>query len=593
MRKLFTLAGILLSLNLFAQDWQTYYEKSGYTETPRYAETMQYCWRLNEASPLISIATIGKSTQGRDIEMLIVDKDGLTDPALIRAKGRLVVLVEACIHPGEPDGKDAMLMLLRDMVIQNKYKELLDKASILFIPIFNVDGHERFGPYNRINQNGPKEMGWRTTATNLNLNRDFIKADAPEMRAWLKMYNAWLPDFFIDIHTTDGADYQYQLTYGIEKYGNLDSGLTRWINDIYEPRLVKGMKDEGYKIFPYVEFRNWHDPRSGMEKSAAPPLISHGYAAAQNRPSILVETHMLKDYKTRVSSAYQLTVQTLKIVNQQSETLKTLISMADNSTASPNFRNEPLTVGYKTSSTDSTMVDFQGYDYTIKKSDLTGGDWFVYDPSKPVTMKIPMFDKVTPDKTIKLPLAYIIPVEWTDVIERIALHGIKMMKLETETEIPVNILRFNDYKFQPEPVEGRQMVRTKAIESKESRVFSAGSVIILTNQRTAKIIAYLLEPTATGSLTEWGFFNSLFEQKEYSETYVMEPLARKMLAENPQLKKEFDETIKNNPAYKGKQWEMLNWFYSHTPYWDKNCRAFPVGRIMDQSTLNQLKLTDY
>ncbi|HLO91023.1 MAG TPA: M14 family metallopeptidase [Lentimicrobium sp.] len=570
---------LIAGFNGYTQDWQTRYEKSGYKDTPRYDETMDYCQRLNQASPLISMISLGRSPQGRDIQMMIVDKDGLSDPKMIRDKGRIIVLIESCIHPGEPEGKDASMMLVRDMIVDKKNKNLLEKVSLLVIPIFNVDGHERFGPYNRINQNGPEEMGWRTTATNLNLNRDFVKADAPEMRHWLKMYNTWLPDFFIDIHTTDGADYQYELTYDVEKYGYLDSGLTRWLNDIYEPRVEKGMTDAGFKIFPYVQFRKWHDPRSGLRKGAAPPLVSTGYAAAQNRPSVLVETHMLKDYKTRVSAVYQMIVQTLAIVNHQSETLKTLISMADKSTSSPNFRKTPLPVSFTTSQKDSVMVDFKGFDYTIKKSDLTGGDWFVYDPTKPITMRVPFFNKNVVEKTVKLPSRYIVPVEWSNVIDLMELHGVKFDRLEKDSVMNVIMTHFPEYEFRKSPYEGRIGVTVKPEEKPEKRLFPKGSAVVNTDQRTAKIIAFLLEPTASGSLVEWGFFNTVFEQKEYSETYVMEKMAREMLATDPQLKKEFDETVKNNPKYQGKPDEMLNWFYNRSKYQDINYLVYPVGKI--------------
>lgn len=569
----------LLSANSFSQDWQTWYEKSGYKETPRYDATVDYCQRLNQASPLVSIINLGKSPQGRDIPMMVVDRDGLSDPKLIREKGRLIVLIESCIHPGEPEGKDASMMLVRDLIIDKKNRNLLEKVSLIIIPIFNVDGHERFGPYNRINQNGPEEMGWRTTATNLNLNRDFMKADAPEMRHWLKMYNTWLPDFFIDVHTTDGADYQYELTYDVEKYGNLDSGITRWLNDIYEPRLEKGMNDAGLKIFPYVQFRRWHDPRSGLRKGVAPPLVSTGYAAAQNRPSVLVETHMLKDYKTRVNAVYQLLVQTIAIVNHQSETLKTLISMADKSTASPNFRKNPLPVSFTTSQKDSIMVDFKGFDYTVRKSDLTGGDWFVYDPSKPEIMRVPFFNKNVPDKSVKLPAYYIVPVEWANVVELLDLHGIKYRELDKDSALQVSMVHITGHEFRKAPYEGRIGVTVTTEEKQEKRIFPKGSKIVPTDQRTARVIAYLLEPTATGSLVEWGFFNSILEQKEYSETYVMEKMAREMLAADPQLKKEFEETVKNNPEYKDKQYEMLNWFYVRSNYKDINYKVYPIGKV--------------
>lgn len=589
MKRLLTIL-IILNFSLFShgQNWSTYYENSGFKKTPPYLETMEYMNRLVGASPMVSAVSLGKSPQGRDISMMIIDRDGLKDPQAIRAKGRVIVLIQSCIHPGEPEGKDAGFIFLRELLIEKKHRDLLNKTSILFIPILNVDGHERFGPYNRINQNGPEEMGWRTNAINLNLNRDFLKADAAEMHHWLRMFNTWLPDFFMDIHTTDGADYQYAITYAAEIFGTLDSGLTRWMTNIYEPRMKDKMNESGYPVFPYVQFRNWHDPRSGMETGAAPPMISQGYVALQNRPGILVETHMLKNYKTRVEATVQMIIHTLGIVNHQADNLKTMIEMADKSTASPAFRNQEYTVAWKTSKTDSIMVDFLGYDYKVQKSDLTGGNWFIYDDTKPVNMKLPFFAKSIPAATALIPEAYIIPAGWDEVISRIKLHGIKMDVLTEPAEIPVKSYKFRNYEFRKVPFEGRQMVKTGLTGIEESRLFPAGSVVVPTNQRTAKIIAAILEPAASGSFVEWGFFNSVFEQKEYSETYVMEKMAREMLETNPEIRREY-EAFKSSPEFVNDQWIILNWFYSKTPYWDINFLKYPVGKITNASTMNQLR----
>ncbi|MEI7662923.1 MAG: M14 family zinc carboxypeptidase, partial [Bacteroidota bacterium] len=248
-------------------EWQTVYERSGTLETSRYQPTIDYCKQLAGASKMITYTTFGKSPQGRDLPMLIVDRDGLTTPEAIHASGRTLLLMEACIHAGECEGKDAGLMLIRDMILGGKANinpvekesppatKLLDNVSILFIPIFNVDGHERFGPFNRINQNGPTEMGWRTNANNLNLNRDFLKADTPEMQAWLQMFNKWMPDFFIDSHTTDGADYQYTLTYDIEKSENQYSGTVNWINEKFIPNMTSRVEKDGYFVAPYINLK--------------------------------------------------------------------------------------------------------------------------------------------------------------------------------------------------------------------------------------------------------------------------------------------------------------------------------------------------
>ncbi|MBK6967383.1 MAG: M14 family metallopeptidase [Bacteroidales bacterium] len=585
------LISLILSISTFlqAQDWKTYYELSDFKKTPGYDETIAYCYRLSEASPIASMKTIGISPQGREIPMMIIDRDGFTDPQQIRAKGRIIALVQACIHPGEPDGKDAMLMLIRDLLIDNKRKELLENASILFIPIFNVDGHERFGPYNRINQNGPEEMGWRTNSQNLNLNRDFLKADTPEMQQWLKMYNTWIPDFLIDTHTTDGADYQYALTYGIEVFGTLDSGITRWLNNIYEPRVNNKMKESGFPIFPYVQFRKWHDPRSGLRTGASPPMLSQGYAAYQNRPALLIETHMLKDYKTRVEATLKMIEHTLSILNHQAATLKTLINMADVSTAAPGFRSQKYPVLLKTSEKDSSRVQFEGFDYETLKSDLTGGDWFIYNNTKPVTMTLPFFNKTYAAVETMLPDAYMIPAEWALIADRLRLHGVKISRLTEATEIKVKSYKFRDYEFRQMPYEGRQMVNTKYDEIEETRKFEKGSFVVSLDQRTARVIAGALEPAASGSFVEWGFFNQIFEQKEYSESYVMETMARKMLADNPALKKEFEEKMNIDVSFSKDPQQILNWFYSRTPYWDNRFAIYPVAKIYGNSGISELR----
>lgn len=570
------------------QEFTTFYEKSDFKKTPSYAETLDYCKLLASTSSKIHLTSLGSSPQGRDINMLIVDRDGLKTPEAIRSAGRVITLIQACIHPGESEGKDATLMLLRDMVTRNMHKDLLEKSSIIFIPIFNVDGHERSGPYNRINQNGPEEMGWRTNAQNLNLNRDFMKADTPELQHWLSMFNTWLPDFFMDIHTTDGADYQYALTYAVETFGNLDSGLTRWLKTIYEPRMTQKMAAAGIPVFPYVQFRQWHDPRSGLRNGPSPAMISQGYAAAANRAAVLVETHMLKDYKTRVDATYRMLIETLAIVNHQAETLRTLNKMADQSTSSPAFRKQDMVVSWKTDPNDSTMVKFAGFDYEVRKSDLTGGNWYIYDNQKPVEFNLPLFDKALPENVVKLPAAYIIPVEWTEVIQRLKYHGIQMKTLNEETTIEVKSYRFYDPEFRCTPNEGHHMVKTKSEEITEQRIFSKGSVAVPTNQRNAKIIALLLEPLASGSLLEWGFFNAIFEQKEYGESYVMEQKAREMLAADPELAKAFEARKKNDPAFAKDQWSMLNWFYMQSPWQDQKYLKYPVGRIEQEEVYRGL-----
>jgi len=580
---------LVSSLSSISQDDKlvTFYEKSGFKATPSFDETVAYCKQLDLASPFIQHTTFGTSPQGRKLPLLIINGSSRFDPASSRREGKLVLLIQAGIHPGEIDGKDAGFVFLRDMVVHQKYGGIPKNLTILFIPIFNVDGHERFSPYNRINQDGPEEMGWRTTAQNLNLNRDFLKADSPEMQAWLKLYQQWLPDFFVDIHVTDGADYQYVSTYGLETDGNMDEGLTNWTREQLVPMMEQSMDAAGYPMFPYVMFRRWHDPRSGLRSSVAGPRFSQGYTAAQNRIGLLLENHSLKDYKTRVSSTYELLNFLCAFLDDQAAVILELNTMADLNTASAVFRSRPFPVNFSAGK-DSIMVDFRGVEYDIEKSDLTGGDWFRYHADKPETFQVPYFNQQTPSTFVNFPEAYIIPTEWSEAIGKLALHGISYSILDKPVKINVESYLFTNIEYGKSSFEGRLQVTPTFDTFTEEREFPAGSAVIPTNQRTARVIAHMLEPASPDSYLQWGFFNATFEMKEYFETYVMEEYARKMMAETPGIKEAFEQWKASNPEPAKDQWAQLEWFYFRSPYADLKRNVYPIGRILDQTFIDEI-----
>ncbi len=568
---------------------QTPFEESEGRRTPTYDETMAWFADLAEDSPLIELTSFGTSPQGRSLPLVIADSRGLFDPAAHRdRKDHVVLLVEACIHAGESCGKDAGMLLLRDLAEKpDLAAELLDKVTFLFVPIFNVDGHERFGPYNRINQNGPEEMGWRVTGQNLNLNRDFLKADTPEMQAWLGMFNEWLPDFFIDIHSTDGADYQYPITYSLETRGNMDPGLTAW-TIAYEAGMNEAMKADGYPMAPYVAFKKWHDPRSGLKTWVATPRFSQGYTALQNRPGLLIETHMLKDYPTRVESTRQLVTHTLGWLNTEAGRLRDLVVAADEATASAGFRAQPFPLKFELAA-DSTTVAFAGVSYETVTSEVTGGEWNRFT-GEPETMELAFFGTHAPSVTVDLPEAYIIPPEWTVAIERLAAHGVEFRRLDAPVELEIRTWKFSDAKWQERPYEGRHPVAFTAVPLAETRVFPAGSVVVDMNQRAARVAAHLLEPKGPDSLVQWGFFDAVFERVEYVESYVIEEMIVKMLAEDPSLAAELKVRKTADPEFAADPWAIRYWFYAKTPYYDQRVGIYPVGSLDSREVVGGLDL---
>lgn len=567
-------------------DWQTYYEKSGFKETPRYAETIEYCKKLADASAMIQYSTFGKSPQDRELPLLIINKNGNFTAEKVRQSDNIVFLIQAGIHSGEIDGKDAGFMLIRDLVIKGINKELLDHVTILFIPIFNVDGHERFSAYNRINQNGPVEMGWRTTAQNYNLNRDYLKADSPEMHGFLKLYHEWLPEFFADCHVTDGADFQYVITYAIETIGVQDKGVIEWTENVYNPAFKIKMEKDGFPIIDYVQFRNWHDPRSGLEGGVSKPRYSTGYTSLLNRPGLLIETHMLKPFKDRVDGTFSVLKSTLEILNKEYHILKEIIAKADREVQTKNFREEnfPLTFS---ATKDSSVVDFLGYEYTVEKSNISAGDWFRYSKEK-VTFKLPYFNSYQIDKFARLPEAYIIPVEWTEIISRLQLHGIGIFPLKEEKKLVVDSYKFLNEKWTERPFENHHNLKFEMKEIREERIYPAGSIVIPMDQIRAKVIAHILEPEAPDSYVFWGYFDPVFERKEYVESYVMEEFARYMLSSDDGLREEFDEKKELDPEFAENPKLILDWFYQKSPYWDLKINIYPVGKVFDEDVLQEI-----
>jgi hypothetical protein len=568
-------------------EYQTWWEQSGFTETPRYDQTIGFCKKLADTSPYIAYQVFGVSPQGRDLPLLILDMDGFTTPEEVNRSGKVKLLIQACVHSGESEGKDAGLVLFRDIAMHHKNLKL-DSITLLFIPIFNVDGHERFTPYTRINQNGPEEAGWRTTATNLNLNRDYLKADSPEMQAWLKLYNAWDPDFFIDSHTTDGADYQYPVT--VEYDGFNHESLHEWLTVKYAPDLDTMMEKSGFPVFSYVSFRKWHDPRSGLVDHIPGPRFSTGYVTARNRFGLLIETHMLKDYKTRVLGTYHVFENTLNILAQEKSRIKGIIREADKFTASGKFRSGPCVLEYTPSTTDSAMVEFRGIGYTVEKSDLTGGNWYRYN-GKPQNFILPLFDKQIPSLTVRLPAAYIVPAEWKEIISRLDWHGIRYEVLEKQAKIPVETYRFTKPLWARDPYEGRQILESVIMDTVSMEMtFAAGSAIVRTSQPNARLIAFMFEPATEESFMKWGFFNTVFEQKEYVETYVMEQMAREMIRKDPGLNDRFNQFKSENPEIASDSYAQLQWFYRQTPYYDQSLGLYPVGKVYHEEILGTLMI---
>jgi len=563
-------------------NWITPAEASRFRTTPSYADTLTYLQRLQQAAPgVIHLQTFGTTPEGRPMVAVIASGNGSFDPAAARKAGKPVVLVQAGIHPGEIEGKDAGLILLRDIAITHNYPHLLDHLVLVYIPVFSVDGHENSSPYNRINQNGPASMGFRAQSQYLNLNRDYIKADAPEMLAWLKLWQTWLPDFLIDVHTTDGADYQYDLTWYTEDPHKLDPAVSAWQHEAIVDHAIPAYEKRGHLASIYLEFKDGRDPRKGIENFGSGPRFSTGYAALQNRPALLIETHMLKSYQTRVQATVDLVELMLEQVNQHPAALLAATAKADANViarAHDAQASVPLTFKVDPQSTPFTL---KGYAFTLTHSDISNSDWIQYDPSQPKTYAIENWNGLLPDLSIAPPAAYAIPVQWTAIIDKLDAHGIRYRRLDHPLTIHAEGYQLDQPKWASQPFEGHLMLRDFALHNVARDVtLPAGSVIVPMDQRAANVAINLLEPQAPDSLLQWGFLNAIFEQKEYGEPRVLERLAREMMTRDPALRAEFAKKLHDDPAFAADNNARLSFFYERSPWYAvQHIGAYPVLRL--------------
>jgi len=563
-------------------EWLTYFEKSGGTGTPNYNESLEYFRQFEKYSPFVKIITIGETPQGRALYCIIITKGKEFTAELAHKSGKAIVLVQNGIHAGEIEGKDACMILLREMLVTKEKEALLDNNIFLVIPVINADGHERISPYNRINQNGPVEMGWRTTAQNLNLNRDFMKADAPEMQAFLKLYNAWLPDFFIDSHTTDGADYQYTVTYSVEHSQNIDLHTGAYLKKEFIPYFESYVEKDGFLVCPYVSFKD-NKVSNGISDWAAMPRLSNGYAAIQNRPSLLIETHMLKHYKDRVYSTKSCISAVLEYCSKHFREIKKINEQADKNSIS-NFviNKKALPLIVRNTGTNPTMFNYKGFREVYDSSWITGKKIIRYSDEK-YTMEIPYYNRMYVADSVYLAENYLIPAEWREVINKVELHGIKYSRLEKPTKFIVEKTKFTNVKFAAKPYEGRLQPEYEIIKYTDTVIANEGDCLISTNQRTVRLIGALFEAKSLDSFLKWGLFNTIFEQKEYFEDYSMEPIAREMADNNPSLKNEFLKKLESDENFRNNENARLNFFYERSEYYDEKYNVYPVLRILGEN----------
>ena len=573
------LAGGVCATSSVAAELSTVAERSGFSKTGRYQEVIDLCIEFQRAYPhAVRCIEFGRTPEGRPMHALIASTSGALDAPQARQRKLPVLLVQGGIHAGEIDGKDAGFLALRQVLDDKAAKGALAKQVLLFVPVFNVDGHERFGAWNRPNQRGPEAMGWRTTAQNYNLNRDYAKADSAEMQAMLRLVNEWDPIATIDLHVTNGAKFEHDIAVMVEPLHAGDAGMRRAGLKFRDAVIADLSKQGSLPLSFYPSFTDYADPTSGFVDGVSPPRFSLGYFQLRNRFAMLVETHAWKDYPTRVRSTRNTVIAVLKEVAAHGDEWIKLAAAAD--LAATQLAGKPIELEY-TATAATREIEFRGYAYTRTPSAISGTLVTRYDETKPQIWRVALRDQIEASRSATAPTAgYLVPAAhaaW--VAERLDRHAIDYRRIETaSSHVAVQTFRASKATPATAPVEGHLRMSLEGAWTDERRDLTAGALFVPIAQSKARLLMALLEPQAPDSLAAWGEFNNAFEAKEYMEAYVAEEVAQAMLAKDPALVQAFSKRLAEDKEFAASPSLRLEFFHRLHPSWDEQYNLYPVLR---------------
>ena len=573
MRKLLTGICLLTIHFLSAQNITTVFEKSNGTKTPSYFEAIDWWQKLDAQSGKIKMLTMGMSDAGYPLHLVIVANNGDYNFDNIRKNNKRVILVNNGIHPGEPDGIDASMLLARD-IVTNKIK-LPDNVVLAIIPVYNIGGCLNRSADYRVDQNGPEEIGFRGNSQNLDLNRDFIKCDSKEAKAFAEIFHLTDPDVFLDNHVSDGADYQHIMTLICTQHSKLGGVLGEYLNKTFEPGLYASMKEKGYDLIPYVNAFG-DSPDNGWPEFFESPRYSSGYAVLWHTFSFISETHMLKPYDQRVRSTYELMKSFIDFTSKNSEAIKQLRDQTKQTVKT----QAEFPIAWTLDRSQSSKRIYKGYTAAYKPSDVSGQRRLYYDRNKPYEKEVPFYNFYKPSINVQKPKAYIIPQGWWKVIDLLKANKVQMTKLKKDSAIEVEVYRIDDYKTAARQNEMHHInsdVKT-SVTIKQIK-FKKGDYYIPMDQLANRFLIETLEPAATDSYFAWNFFDGILGQKEGYSGYAFEDIAADYLRSNPDLKNKLEQKRATDTAFAKNGRAQLNFVYENSPWVEPDYLRYPVYRV--------------
>ena len=553
--------------------FSTLFENSKGTQTPEYAEVIGYFKQLADHFEDIIMVEKGTTDSGFPLHVVLFDPQRDFNPDIWHADDRLVMFINNGIHPGEPDGIDASMMLLRDLALGKI--TLPQGMALAIVPVYNIGGHLNRGSYSRVNQNGPEEFGFRANARNYDLNRDFVKADTKNAQSFQQIFHWLRPHVFIDTHVSNGADYQHVMTLISTQHNRLAGQLGEYLESSMEPQLYSQMEKLGFPLVPYVNA--WGGkPEDGWPQFKDNGRYSSGYAALFGTLSFMPETHMLKPYSQRVASTYALFEAFFGVIEKDAELI---IAMAHNDRLDMKER-EVFALNHKLNREAFRWIDFRGYRSEEKKSVVSGQPRLFYDRERPFTKKVKFFHTYTPGLLIKKPQAYVIPQGWFPVLENLKRNGVFMEILPNDTSLLVTQYRILNYQTGSIPYEGHYLHTDTEVESSQVYVqFRKGDVLVPMDQVANRYITEVLEPQGEDSFFAWNFFDTILQAKEGYSAYVFEDLAAEYLSEHPELALELEKTKRKDEAFAQNGSAQLRWVFERSPWKENEHNRYPIFRL--------------
>ncbi|GLB50890.1 M14 family metallopeptidase [Neptunitalea lumnitzerae] len=551
----------------------TVFESSEGKETATYEEVIAYYKKLANEYTTINFQTMGPTDSGEPLHIVVYNPEGDFNFINLKENNKRILLINNGIHPGESDGVDATMLLMRNLV-QGQITAPKNTV-IVAIPIYNIGGALNRNSTSRVNQDGPEEYGFRGNARNFDLNRDFIKMDTKNMESFAAIFHQVQPDVFIDNHVSNGADYQYTLTHLFTQHNKLQGSLGNYVQTEFMPNLIDSLSKKNLDITPYVNVFN-RVPESGFSQFMDYPRYSTGYTTLWNTVGLMIETHMLKPYKPRVEATYELMKSVINITDDQSKRIEDLRTMAYESINDATYY--PVT--WELDSTKYTSFAFKGYEADTITSEITGLDRLKYNRDQPFTKDLKYYNYFKPAKKVKVPYAYVIPKGWYPIVEKLKINKIAMRKMEEDSTAYATTYHIEDFNTVSSAYEGHYLhYGTNTSSAKDSIVIKKGDYIVKVNQKGKRYLLETLEPEATDSFFNWNFFDMILQAKEGYSPYVFEDLALEILAQNKELKEEFLTKKETDTDFNNNWRAQLDWIYRHSKYAEKAYLKYPIYRL--------------